>query len=38
MNNLRIGQINVAKSNICQYVIFNLLNHLNFHILYIQEY
>ena len=38
MNNLRIGQINVVKSNIRQHVIFNSLNHLHFHILCIQEY
>ena len=37
MNNLRIGQINVAKSNIRQHVIFNSLNHLHFHIICIQE-
>ena len=37
MNSLRIGQINIAKSNLCQHVIFNSLNHLNFHIICVQE-
>ena len=37
MNSLRIGQINVAKSNLRQHVIFNSLNHLNFHIICVQE-
>ena len=37
MSSLRIGQINVARSNLRQHVIFNSLNHLNFHIIYVQE-
>ena len=37
MSSLRIGQINVARSNLHQYVIFNSLNHLNFHIICVQE-
>ena len=37
MSNLYIGQINIAKSNIKQYVIFNSLSYLNFYIICIQD-
>ena len=37
MNKLRIGQINVAKSNVRQHVIFNSLSSFNFHIICVQE-
>ena len=37
MSNLQIGQINVAKSNVRQHVIFNSLSSFNFHIICVQE-